>query len=73
MEPAKASAQIAEPHAAASTSYGHNSAPTNYRIEQRNGGASNQQQQQQQQQQPRRHYSIIPQLFISYGWGPSGK
>ncbi|XP_014204653.1 uncharacterized protein LOC106636679 [Copidosoma floridanum] len=23
--------------------------------------------------QPRRHYSIIPQLFISYGWGPSGK
>ena len=23
--------------------------------------------------QPRRQYSTIPQLFISYGWGPSGK
>ncbi|KAJ8896193.1 hypothetical protein PR048_001536 [Dryococelus australis] len=21
----------------------------------------------------RRHYSIIPQLFVSYGWGPIGK
>ncbi|KAJ8680382.1 hypothetical protein QAD02_016169 [Eretmocerus hayati] len=30
------------------------------RVTQRNG-------------QPRRHYSIIPQLFVSYGWGPSGK
>ncbi|XP_015122215.1 uncharacterized protein LOC107044716 isoform X2 [Diachasma alloeum] len=23
--------------------------------------------------QPRRQYSVIPQLFISYGWGPFGK
>ncbi|XP_076245103.1 uncharacterized protein LOC143185750 [Calliopsis andreniformis] len=35
----------------------------NYRIALRNGGSS----------QPRRQYSIIPQLFISYGWGPFGK
>ncbi|XP_033330376.1 uncharacterized protein LOC117222668 [Megalopta genalis] len=34
-----------------------------YRITLRNGGSS----------QPRRQYSIIPQLFISYGWGPFGK
>lgn len=35
----------------------------NYRVALRNGNLN----------QPRRHYSIIPQLFISYGWGPSGK
>ncbi|XP_076631093.1 uncharacterized protein LOC143346663 [Colletes latitarsis] len=35
----------------------------NYRIAIRNGAPS----------QPRRQYSIIPQLFISYGWGPFGK
>lgn len=35
----------------------------NYRIALRNGSSS----------QPRRQYSIIPQLFISYGWGPFGK
>ncbi|XP_078039672.1 uncharacterized protein LOC144471475 [Augochlora pura] len=34
-----------------------------YRIALRNGGSP----------QPRRQYSIIPQLFISYGWGPFGK
>ncbi|XP_076661145.1 uncharacterized protein LOC143365055 [Halictus rubicundus] len=34
-----------------------------YRIALRNGASS----------QPRRQYSIIPQLFISYGWGPFGK
>lgn len=34
----------------------------NYRIALRNGASP----------QPRRHYSIIPQLFISYGWGPFG-
>ncbi|XP_016838145.1 uncharacterized protein LOC107980717 [Nasonia vitripennis] len=36
---------------------------SNYRVALRNGNLG----------QPRRHYSIIPQLFISYGWGPSGK
>ena len=35
----------------------------NYRIALRNAAASH----------PRRQYSIIPQLFISYGWGPFGK
>ena len=37
--------------------------PQNYRETLRNGSTV----------QPRRQYSIIPQLFISYGWGPSGK
>lgn len=36
---------------------------SNSRIMLRNGNSM----------QPRRHYSIIPQLFISYGWGPFGK
>ncbi|CAK9824144.1 hypothetical protein ANTRET_LOCUS2359 [Anthophora retusa] len=35
----------------------------NSRIALRNGSST----------QPRRQYSIIPQLFISYGWGPFGK
>ncbi|KZC04602.1 hypothetical protein WN55_00677 [Dufourea novaeangliae] len=35
----------------------------NYRIALRNGAST----------QPRRQYSMIPQLFISYGWGPFGK
>jgi len=35
----------------------------NYRVALRNGASG----------QPRRQYSIIPQLFISYGWGPLGK
>ncbi|XP_043278540.1 uncharacterized protein [Venturia canescens] len=35
----------------------------NYRVAVRNGSTG----------QPRRQYSIIPQLFISYGWGPLGK
>ncbi|XP_058804015.1 uncharacterized protein LOC131671541 [Phymastichus coffea] len=37
---------------------------SNYRVSLRNGIHGS---------QPRRQYSIIPQLFISYGWGPSGK
>ncbi|XP_076749739.1 uncharacterized protein LOC143422737 [Xylocopa sonorina] len=36
---------------------------SNSRIMLRNGNSM----------QPRRQYSIIPQLFISYGWGPFGK
>ncbi|CAL7949046.1 unnamed protein product [Xylocopa violacea] len=38
-------------------------AHSNSRITLRNGNSM----------QPRRQYSIIPQLFISYGWGPFGK
>ncbi|XP_015600533.1 uncharacterized protein LOC107270225 [Cephus cinctus] len=37
--------------------------PPNYRLAPRNGASG----------QPRRQYSIIPQLFVSYGWGPLGR
>ncbi|XP_012254512.1 uncharacterized protein LOC105685199 [Athalia rosae] len=36
---------------------------SNNRVALRNGASG----------QPRRQYSIIPQLFVSYGWGPHGK
>lgn len=38
-------------------------APQKNRVTVRNGSSG----------QPRKQYSIIPQLFISYGWGPLGK
>lgn len=37
--------------------------PQKNRVAVRNAGSN----------QPRKQYSIIPQLFISYGWGPLGK
>ncbi|XP_043256245.1 uncharacterized protein LOC122399552 isoform X1 [Colletes gigas] len=51
--------QVAKTTETSAPSAGH----PNYRIAIRNGAPS----------QPRRQYSIIPQLFISYGWGPFGK
>ncbi|KAL7294152.1 hypothetical protein TKK_0012176 [Trichogramma kaykai] len=80
---ARTSSVIGEPLVAASISRAEQRSPatSNQRLAVRDGQARQLQQQQQQQhqaydqqsQQSRRHYSIIPQLFISYGWGPSGK